>query len=234
MLSVKQVSTFYGKMQALWDVTLDIGEAEIVALIGANGAGKTTLLKTISGVVAPRSGEIMFLGRRIEKFKPHAIVNLGISHIPEGRKLFAQMSVRENLEMGAYCERVWGRRSEAMEEVFQLLPLLKTRQAQIASTMSGGEQQMVAMGRGLMSKPLLCLIDEPSSGLAPIVVEDVFQMIKQLRSHGMSILLVEQNVRQTLEIADRGYVIENGRIVLEGRSEELMQNERVRKAYLGL
>lgn len=234
MLSVKQVSTFYGKMQALWDVTLDIGEAEIVALIGANGAGKTTLLKTITGVVAPRSGEIMFLGTRIEKFKPHAIVNLGISHIPEGRKLFAQMSVRENLEMGAYCERVWGRRSETMQEVFQLLPLLKTRQAQIAGTMSGGEQQMVAMGRGLMSKPLLCLIDEPSSGLAPIVVEDVFQMIKQLRSHGMSILLVEQNVRQTLEIADRGYVIENGRIVLEGLSEELMQNERVRKAYLGL
>ncbi len=234
MLSVKHVSTFYGKMQALWDVSLDIGEAEIVALIGANGAGKTTLLKTITGVIAPRFGEITFLGQRIEKFKSHTIVNLGISHIPEGRKLFADMSVLENLEMGAYCKRVWDQRSDTLEEVFQLLPLLRSRQAQIASTMSGGEQQMVAMGRGLMSKPKLCLIDEPSSGLAPIVVEDVFQMIKKLRSQGISIFLIEQNVEQTLEIADRGYVIENGRIVLEGRSEELTQNEQIRKAYLGL
>ena len=234
MLSVKHVSTFYGKMQALWDVSLDIGEAEIVALIGANGAGKTTLLKTITGVIAPRFGEITFLGQRIDKLKSHAIVNLGISHIPEGRKLFADTSVLENLEMGAYCKRVWDQRSDTLEEVFQLLPLLRSRQAQIASTMSGGEQQMVAMGRGLMSKPKLCLIDEPSSGLAPIVVEDVFQMIKKLRSQGISIFLIEQNVEQTLEIADRGYVIENGRIVLEGRSEELVQNEQIRKAYLGL
>ena len=234
MLSVKHVSTFYGQMQALWDVSLDIGEGEIVALIGANGAGKTTLLKTITGVVAPRSGEITFLGRRIEKFKSHAIVNLGISLIPEGRKLFAQMSVLENLEMGAYCNRVWSQRREALEEVFQLLPILRMRQAQIASTMSGGEQQMVAMGRGLMSKPMLCLIDEPSSGLGPIVVEDVFQMIRKLRSQGISIFLIEQNVVQALEIADRGYVIENGRILLEGRSEELMRSERIRKAYLGL
>jgi branched-chain amino acid transport system ATP-binding protein len=234
VLSVKQVSTFYGKMQALWDVSLDIGEAEIVALIGANGAGKTTLLKTITGVVAPRFGEIEFLGMHIEKLKSHTIVDLGISHIPEGRKLFAQMSVKENLEMGAYSKRVWDQRTEIMEEVFRMLPHLKTRQTQITGTMSGGEQQMVAMGRGLMSKPNLCLIDEPSSGLAPIVVEDVFEMIKQLRSHGMSILLVEQNIQQTLEIADRGYVMENGRILLEGRSEELMQNEDIRKAYLGL
>jgi branched-chain amino acid transport system ATP-binding protein len=234
VLSIKRVNTFYGKIQALWDVSLDVGEAEIVALIGANGAGKTTLLKTITGVVAPSSGEITFLDTRIEKLKSHAIVDLGISHIPEGRKLFTQMSVKENLEMGAYCKRVWDRRSENIEEVFRMLPLLKNRQAQIAGTMSGGEQQMVAMGRGLMSKPNLCLIDEPSSGLAPIVVEDVFEMIKQLRSHGMSILLVEQNVQQTLEIADRGYVMENGRILLEGPSEELMQNEDIRKAYLGL
>ncbi len=234
MLSVKHVSTFYGKMQALWDVSLDIGEAEIVALIGANGAGKTTLLKTITGVVAPRYGEITFLGRRIEKFKSHAIVNLGISHIPEGRKLFGQMSVLENLEMGAYSKRVRDQRGDTLEEVFQMLPLLRSRQAQITSTMSGGEQQMVAMGRGLMSKPKLCLIDEPSSGLAPIVVEDVFQMIKKLRTQGISIFLIEQNVQQTLEIADRGYVIENGRILLEGRSEELIQNEQIRKAYLGL
>jgi branched-chain amino acid transport system ATP-binding protein len=234
VLSVRHVSTFYGKMQALWDVSLDIGEAEIVALIGANGAGKTTLLKTITGVVVPRLGEITFLGQRIEKLEPHAIVNLGVSLIPEGRKLFSQMSVLENLEMGAYCKRAWSQRSDTLDEVFQLLPLLRSRQAQIASTLSGGEQQMVAMGRGLMSKPKLCLIDEPSSGLAPIVVEDVFQMIKKLRSQGISIFLIEQNVGQTLEIADRGYVIENGRILLEGRSEELIRNERIREAYLGL
>ena len=234
MLSIDGLNSFYGKIQALWDVSLHVGEAEIVALIGANGAGKTTLLKSITGVVAPRSGEITFLDRRIEKLKSHAIVELGISHIPEGRKLFAQMSVLENLEMGAYCKRVWSQRSDTLEEVFQLLPVLRGRQAQIAGTLSGGEQQMVAMGRGLMSKPKLCLIDEPSSGLAPIVVEDVFQMIKKLRSQGISIFLIEQNVAQTLEIADRGYVIENGRILLEGRSEELMRNERIRKAYLGL
>jgi branched-chain amino acid transport system ATP-binding protein len=234
MLSIDGLNSFYGKIQALWDVSLHVGEAEIVALIGANGAGKTTLLKSITGVVAPRSGEITFLDRRIEKLKSHAIVELGISHIPEGRKLFAQMSVLENLEMGAYCKRVWSQRSDTLEEVFQLLPVLRGRQAQIAGTLSGGEQQMVAMGRGLMSKPKLCLIDEPSSGLAPIVVGDVFQMIKKLRSQGISIFLIEQNVVQTLEIADRGYVIENGRILLEGRSEELMRNERIRKAYLGL
>jgi branched-chain amino acid transport system ATP-binding protein len=234
MLSIDGLNSFYGKIQALWDVSLHVGEAEIVALIGANGAGKTTLLKSITGVVAPRSGEITFLDRRIEKLKSHAIVELGISHIPEGRKLFAQMSVLENLEMGAYCKKAWSQRCDTLEEVFQLLPLLRSRQAQIASTMSGGEQQMVAMGRGLMSKPKLCLIDEPSSGLAPIVVEDVFQMIKKLRSQGISIFLIEQNVGQTLEIADRGYVIENRRILLEGRSEELMRNERIRKAYLGL
>jgi len=234
MLSIDGLNSFYGKIQALWDVSLHVGEAEIVALIGANGAGKTTLLKSITGVVAPRSGEITFLDRRIEKLKSHAIVELGISHIPEGRKLFAQMSVLENLEMGAYCRRVWSQRSDTLEEVFQLLPVLRGRQAQIAGTLSGGEQQMVAMGRGLMSKPKLCLIDEPSSGLAPIVVEDVFQMIRKLRSQGISIFLIEQNVAQTLEIADRGYVIENGRILLEGRSEELMRNERIRKAYLGL
>jgi branched-chain amino acid transport system ATP-binding protein len=234
MLSIDGLNSFYGKIQALWDVSLHVGEAEIVALIGANGAGKTTLLKTITGVVAPRSGEITFLDRRIEKLKSHSIVELGISHIPEGRKLFAQMSVLENLEMGAYCKRVWSQRSDTLEEVFQLLPVLRGRQAQIAGTLSGGEQQMVAMGRGLMSKPKLCLIDEPSSGLAPIVVGDVFQMIKKLRSQGISIFLIEQNVVQTLEIADRGYVIENGRILLEGRSEELMRNERIRKAYLGL
>lgn len=234
MLSVKHINTFYGKMQALWDVTLQIGEAEIVALVGANGAGKTTLLKTITGVISPVSGEITFLGERIEKLKSHDIVELGISHIPEGRKLFSQMSVLENLEMGAYSKRVWDRRKEIFDEVFDLLPFLRTRKAQITSTMSGGEQQMVAMGRGLMSKPKLCIIDEPSSGLAPLVVDEIFKIIKKLRSQGISVFLIEQNVQQTLEIADRGYVIENGHIVMEGDSETLLSDENIRKAYLGL
>jgi branched-chain amino acid transport system ATP-binding protein len=234
VLSVKHINTFYGKMQALWDVSLEIGEAEIVALIGANGAGKTTLLNTITGVVSPASGEITFLGDRIEKLKSHSIVELGISHIPEGRKLFSQMSVMENLEMGAYSKRVWDQRRETLNEVFELLPFLRTRKAQIASTMSGGEQQMVAMGRGLMSKPRLCIIDEPSSGLAPLVVDEIFQIIKKLRSQGISVFLIEQNVQQTLEIADRGYVIENGHIVMQGRSAALLQDENIRKAYLGL
>ena len=234
MLSVKNVNTFYGKMQALWDISLEIGEAEIVALIGANGAGKTTLLNTITGVVSPASGEITFLGDRIEKLKSHAIVDLGISHIPEGRKLFSQMSVMENLEMGAYSKRVWDQRRETVNEVFELLPFLRTRKAQIASTMSGGEQQMVAMGRGLMSKPKLCIIDEPSSGLAPLVVDEIFKIITKLRSQGISVFLIEQNVQQTLEIADRGYVIENGHIVMKGSSEALLEDENIRKAYLGL
>lgn len=234
MLSVKHINTFYGKMQALWDVSLEIGDAEIVALVGANGAGKTTLLKTITGVVGPASGAITFLGEHIEKLKSHAIVELGISHIPEGRKLFSQMSVLENLEMGAYSKRVWGRRKEIFDEVFDLLPFLRTRKAQITSTMSGGEQQIVAMGRGLMSKPKLCIIDEPSSGLAPLVVDEIFKIIKKLRSQGISVFLIEQNVQQTLEIADRGYVIENGHIVMEGDSETLLSDENIRKAYLGL
>jgi branched-chain amino acid transport system ATP-binding protein len=234
VLSVKNVNTFYGKMQALWDISLEIGEAEIVALIGANGAGKTTLLNTITGVVSPASGEITFLGDRIEKLKSHAIVDLGISHIPEGRKLFSQMSVMENLEMGAYSKRVWDQRRETVNEVFELLPFLRTRKAQIASTMSGGEQQMVAMGRGLMSKPKLCIIDEPSSGLAPLVVDEIFKIITKLRSQGISVFLIEQNVQQTLEIADRGYVIENGHIVMKGSSEALLEDENIRKAYLGL
>ena len=234
MLSVKGIHTFYGKMQALWDVSLDIGEAEIVALIGANGAGKTTLLKSITGVIHPKAGEITFRDDRIEKWDSHRIVDLGISHIPEGRQLFAEMSVLENLEMGAYAPRAWGRRDTTLKAVFELLPRLEERQAQIASTMSGGEQQMVAMGRGLMSRPRLCCIDEPSSGLAPMVVDEIFRIIEKLRDQGVSVLLVEQNVQQTLEIADRGYVIENGRIVLEGPSDALLQNENIRKAYLGL
>jgi branched-chain amino acid transport system ATP-binding protein len=234
MLAVSNLDTFYGKIQALWDVSFTIGETEIVALIGANGAGKTTLLNTISGVLQPAAGKVEFLDNRIEGLRSHAIVELGMSHIPEGRRLFPDMSVLENLEMGAYPKRVWERKQETLAEVYQLFPILKSRQGQRAGTLSGGEQQMVAMGRGLMSRPKLCIVDEPSSGLAPIVVDEIFNIIQGLRDQGIAILLVEQNVQQTLEIADRAYVLENGRVILAGESKKLLQEELIRKAYLGI
>jgi branched-chain amino acid transport system ATP-binding protein len=234
VLEVTNIDTFYGRIQALWDVSLSIHEAEIVALVGANGAGKTTLLNTISGLMRSASGRIEFCGRRIDGLKPHAIVELGISHVPEGRRLFPDMSVRENLEMGAYLQKVWKEKEETLEQVYQLFPRLKERQVQLARTLSGGEQQMVAIGRGLMSKPRLCIIDEPSSGLAPIVVDETFRIIQGLRDRSIAILLIEQNVQQTLEIADRAYVLENGRVVIAGESKKLLQEELIRKAYLGL
>ncbi|MBE9522734.1 MAG: ABC transporter ATP-binding protein [Proteobacteria bacterium] len=234
MLEVSNIDTFYGKIQALWGVSLKIEKAEIVALVGANGAGKTTLLNTISGLLRPASGSVEFRGKRIDGLKPHAIVELGMSHIPEGRRLFPDMSVRENLEMGAYTKRVWKYKQETFNKVYQLFPILKARQGQIARTLSGGEQQMVAMGRGLMSRPRLCFIDEPSSGLSPLMVDEIFSIIQGLRDQGIAILLIEQNVQQTLEIADRAYVIENGRVILAGESEKLLQEELIRKAYLGL
>jgi branched-chain amino acid transport system ATP-binding protein len=234
MLQVNHIDTFYGKIQALWNVSLTVDEAEVVALIGANGAGKTTLVNTISGLLTPVSGHIEFLGERIDGLMSHTIVELGMSHIPEGRMLFPDMSVRENLEMGAYSKRVWKERQEILNRVYDLFPVLKARHGQLARTLSGGEQQMVAMGRGLMSRPKLCIIDEPSSGLAPIVVEEMFEIIQNLRSQGIAIFLIEQNVQQTLEIADRAYILENGRIVLEGDSKDLLQEEMIKKAYLGL
>ena len=234
MLEVNNINTFYGKAQALWDVSLRIDEKEIVAFIGANGAGKTTLLNTISGIIRPASGRVEFLGERIDGLMPHVIVEMGISHIPEGRRLFTEMSVRENLEMGAYTNRAWVNKQETIEKVYQVFPALKERERQLARTLSGGEQQMVAMGRGLMSRPKLCMFDEPSSGLAPRLVTEIFRIIQGLRDRGIAILLIEQNVRQTLEIADRAYVLENGRIVSEGKSEKLLQDDHIKKAYLGL
>jgi branched-chain amino acid transport system ATP-binding protein len=225
VLEVNKINVFYGQIQVLWDVSLKIEEKEIVALIGANGAGKTTLLNTISGEIRPASGTITYLGKRIDNLPPHIIVEMGISHIPEGRKLFTDMTVRENLEMGAYGKQ---------DDVFQLFPILKERAGQLARTLSGGEQQMVAMGRGLMSRPKLCIIDEPSNGLAPILVQEVFQIVKSLRERGITILLIEQNVRQTLETADRAYVLENGRVVMEGDCATCLASEHIKKAYLGL
>jgi len=234
MLKVNKVDTFYGKSQALWDVSLDIKEAEIVALIGANGAGKTTLLNTISGVLVPTSGTVEFLGQKIVGMAPHRIVGMGLSHIPEGRRLFIEMSVRENLEMGAYSSRAWKHRAETFEQVYKIFPILKERAGQLARTLSGGEQQMLAMGRGLMSRPKLCMFDEPSYGLAPRLLIEVFEVIKSLRDEGLTILLIEQNVRNTLEISDRAYVLENGRVALSGKSQDLLKKELIKKSYLGL
>jgi branched-chain amino acid transport system ATP-binding protein len=234
MLEFSNIDTFYGKAQALFGVSLRVDEGEIVALVGSNGAGKTTMLNTISGLLRPASGSVVFLGKRIDGLAPHSIVELGISHIPEGRRLFADMSVRENLEMGAYPQRAWKQKEETLKQVYQVFPRLKERERQLERTLSGGEQQMLAMGRGLMSKPRLCMFDEPSYGLAPKVVLEVFQIIKSLCQQGITILLIEQNVRRTLEIANRAYVLENGRVVLEGSCDRLLQTDHVRKAYLGL
>jgi branched-chain amino acid transport system ATP-binding protein len=234
MLEVNNINTFYGPIQVLWDICLKIEEGEIAALIGANGAGKSTLLHTISGTIRPASGTISFLGQRIDGMSPHEIVELGISHIPEGRKLFIEMTVRENLEMGAYSNRAWKQRQETLKQVYQLFPVLEERAGQMARTLSGGEQQMVAMGRGLMSMPKLCIIDEPSNGLAPKLVLEVFEKIQSLREQGITILLIEQNVHHTLEIADRACVLENGRIALEGNCEALLKSDHIKKAYLGL
>ncbi|MCL5735254.1 MAG: ABC transporter ATP-binding protein [Actinobacteria bacterium] len=234
MLEVNGINAGYGRIQVLWDMSVNVGEGEFVALVGANGAGKTTLLKTISGVMRPTSGSITFLGKRIEHANPNQIVNMGLSHIPESRRLFTDMSIRENLEMGAYPGRSWKIRRATMKWVFGLFPRLEERAGQLARTLSGGEQQMLAMGRGLMSRPKLVMVDEPSNGLAPLVVTEVFQILKSLHNEGITILLVEQNVRQTLAVADRAYVIENGHLALEGACRMLAASDHVRKAYLGL
>ena len=234
MLEVNKIDTCYGKVQALWDVSLKIEEGEIVALVGSNGAGKTTLLNTISGLVRPVSGSVEFLGRRIDGLPSHAIVELGISHVPEGSRVFPDMTVHENLEMGAYPYRAWRQKEETLKQVYQVFPILKERKGQLARTLSGGEHQMLAIGRGLMSRPRLCMFDEPSYGLAPLFVAEIFRVILGLRDQGITILLIEQNVRRALEISDRACVLENGRMCLEGDCAKLLQSDYVRKAYMGL
>ncbi len=234
MLVLEGINTFYGRIQALWNVCLGIGEGEIVALVGANGAGKTTLLNTISGIVLCRSGRTEFLGRRIEGQAPASIVEMGLSQVPQEGRLFADMSVRENLEMGAYQRNAWKEREKTIEEVYRIFPRLRERRGQIVKTLSGGEKQMVAIGRGLMSKPRLLMLDEPSYGLAPKSVSEIMSVIKSLPGQGITVLLVEQNVRQALEIASRACVLENGRIVLEGECCNLIEHDHVRRAYLGL
>ena len=234
MLEVNKIDTCYGKVQALWDVSLKIEEGEIVALVGANGAGKTTLLNTISGVLHPVSGSVEFLGKRIDGLPPHAIVELGISHVPEGSRVFPEMTVHENLEMGAYPYHAWKHKDETFKQVYELFPRLQERKGQLARTLSGGEHQMLAIGRGLMSRPRLCMFDEPSYGLAPLFVAEIFRIIHGLHDQGITILLIEQNVRRALEIANRACVLENGRMCLEGDCVELLQSDYVRKAYMGL
>jgi branched-chain amino acid transport system ATP-binding protein len=234
MLEVSNLDTFYGKTQAIWGISLRIDEKEIVALVGANAAGKTTLLNTISGFLRPASGSVEFLGRRIDGLTPHSIVELGISHVLEGGRPFTEMTVRENLEMGAYPYHTWKGREKRLEQVYKVFPYLKARQGQLARTLSGGERQMLAMGRSLMSRPRLCMFDEPSYGLAPLLVKELFKIITALNEQGITILLVEQNVRHALEIADRAYLLENGRMALEGACELFLNNDHVKKAYLGL
>ena len=234
LLRTEGLAVAYGKIQALWDVTFDINDGEIVALIGANGAGKTTTLKTVSGLLRPRAGAIHFGGARLDGSLPAEIVGRGVVHVPEGRKLFPEMSVLDNLLLGGYAGAARAARGETLERVFGVFPRLRERRTQLAGTLSGGEQQMVAIGRGLMARPRLLMLDEPSLGLAPIMVEEMFGVIRQINRAGVTILLVEQNTELALALAHRGFVLESGRVALTGTGVELLANERVREAYLGL
>ena len=230
ILDVNNINVFYGNIHALHDISLEVNEGEIVALIGANGAGKSTTLKTISSLMHPKSGEIHFMNENITHTEAHKLVSKGLAHVPEGRRIFLQMSVMENLEMGAYTKGV---DKKTLDNVFERFPRLLERKNQIAGTLSGGEQQMLAMGRALMSHPKLLMLDEPSMGLAPILVGQIFDIIKELHASGTTILLVEQNATKALQIADRAYVLETGKITLSGTGTELAQSDEVRKAYLG-
>jgi len=233
MLAIEKLQVAYGKVQALWDMTFEVPDGEIVALVGANGAGKTTLLKTVSGLLRRQSGSITYDGKHIEEASPPEIVKHGVVHVPEGRKLFPEMTVIDNLLMGAYTIPR-SERPRRLERVFNVFPVLKERQKQISGTLSGGEQQMVAIGRGMMAGPKLLMLDEPSLGLAPLLVEEVFRVITEINRLGVTVLLVEQNTQHALTLAHKGFVMELGRIALSGSGSELLANSNVRKAYLGL
>ncbi len=233
MLEVQEIDVYYGAIHALKKLSISVEEGSIVTLIGANGAGKTTTLKTISGLLRPRSGSIKFKNQELTNVPPEKIVGLGICHVPEGRRVFPSMTVMENLEMGAYLRKDKKQIAKDLETVFARFPRLKERQKQLAGTLSGGEQQMLAIGRALMANPQLLLMDEPSMGLAPLLVKEIFEIIKDINARGTTILLVEQNANMALSIADKAYVIETGEIVLQGTAQELMNSEQVKKAYLG-
>lgn len=234
MLEIKNIDVFYGDVQVIWDVSFGVKKGEVVALIGANGAGKSTTLKTISGIMRPRRGEILFEGIAIHKVDAYRLIEMGIALCPEARRLFVEMTVEENLDMGSLKGEARRQREKTKETVFNLFPRLMERRKQLAGTLSGGEQQMLAIGRGLMSRPRLLMFDEPSLGLAPILVREIFNVIQRIRAEGTTVLIVEQNVKQTLSIADRGYVLENGRVVLQGTGEALLKDEHVRTVYLGV
>lgn len=234
MLKVESLSVFYDGAQALWDVSLNVEEKSLTAILGSNGAGKSTVLNTLAGLLKPSSGNIIFEGKNINNYEPYQRVEAGISLIPERRRLFPYLTVEDNLEIGAYGKRARAYTKKSLEWVYQLFPILKERRKQMAGTLSGGEQQMAAIARGLMSKPKLLMLDEPSLGLAPIIVLEVFKLIREINDAGVTILLVEQDVYQTLRVAEKAFVLETGRIVMEGSGEKLMKEEHIRKAYLGL
>ena len=234
MLEVQRLQVFYGDVQALWDVSFAVQPGEIVTLVGSNGAGKTTTLKTISGLLRPAAGSVRFEGDDIAALPPDGVVIRGIAQIPEGRRLWPHMTVLENLELGAYTREARPRKDETLEWTFNLFPRLRERQAQLAGTLSGGEQQMVAIARGLMSRPRLLMLDEPSLGLAPLLVAEMFRIIREINGRGVTVLLVEQNLRQALEIAHRAYVIETGRVTLSGPSPDILAHPHIRAAYLGM
>ena len=233
MLKVSDINVYYGNIHAIKDISFEVAKGEIVSLIGANGAGKSTILKTVSGLLRTKTGSITFLDGDIRTAAPNHIVKLGLAHVPEGRRIFLQMTVQENLEMGAYTQKPTALSAD-LENVYERFPRLRERRRQVAGTLSGGEQQMLAMGRALMSHPTLLMLDEPSMGLAPILVEQIFDIIQELHRAGTTILLVEQNAQMALSIADRAYVLETGRIVRSGTAKEMREDERVQKAYLGM
>jgi branched-chain amino acid transport system ATP-binding protein len=234
LLDVRGIDVFYGDLQVLWDLSFSVGAGEVVALIGANGAGKSTTLKTVSGILRPRRGDVAFAGASLTSVEPFRLVELGIVHVPEARRLFVEMTVEENLDMGALRGEAKKKRGQTREQVFALFPRLKERRRQLAGTLSGGEQQMVAIGRGLMSLPKLMMFDEPSLGLAPILVQEIFNVVRRIREEGTTVLIVEQNVRQTLALADRAYVLETGKVGMQGAGKDLLNDPHVKAAYLGL
>jgi branched-chain amino acid transport system ATP-binding protein len=233
ILKVSNIDTFYGSLQVLWDISLEIKTGEIVSIIGANGSGKSSLLNTISGVIHPANGMVLFENKDITALDPFRIVALGISQVPEGRRIFPDMTVYENLKIGSYNHKARSKREQNLKTVYEHFPILKRRKNQLARTLSGGEQQMVAIGSALMSDPKLMLLDEMSLGLAPIVVNELYKNLKEIRSRGITIVFVEQNVRRTLSEAERAYILETGRIVLSGNAEDLREEEKVKKAYFG-
>lgn len=233
MLEIKDLKVNYGMIQAIKGVSFHVEQGEVIALIGANGAGKTTILHTITGLLSPKEGSVMFEGTDITKIPPHKIVSMGMAHVPEGRRVFAHLTVLQNLKMGAYTRKDKAEMQETLEMVYQRFPRLKERENQVAGTLSGGEQQMLAMGRALMSHPKIILMDEPSMGLSPIYVNEIFEIIQEVSKTGTTVLLVEQNAKKALSIADRAYVLETGNIALEGKASDLLNNDDIKKAYLG-